>query len=257
MRVSGRFDLQDRVVVITGAGQGIGRVFAHSFAEAGAVPVIAELNGDAGEAVAEAIRSDGGQALAVATDIGQAESTEALAATVEERFGRIDVLINNAGIFSTITMRPFTEIPLEEWNQVMHVNVTGVFLMTRAVVPAMKRRQFGRIINISSAAVTMGRPGYLHYIASKSALLGMSRSLARELGGDGITVNAILPGATETEIERATVSPEQKQAMLAMRCVPRAETPEDLVGTALFLATPDSAFLTGQSLTVDGGLTHL
>ena len=255
--MSGRFDLTDRVVVITGAGQGIGREFAHAYADAGAIPVIAELNADRGEAVAESIRETGAQALAVATDIGDEESTQALAAQVVDRYGRIDVLINNAGIFSTITMRPFTEIPLEEWNQVMHVNVTGVFLMTRAVTPSMKRQGFGRIINISSAAVSMGRPGYLHYIASKSALLGMSRSLARELGGDGITVNSILPGATETEIERATVSPAQREAMIAMRCVSRAETPEDLVGTALFLASPASEFLTGQSLTVDGGLTHL
>ena len=149
------------------------------------------------------------------------------------------------------------EIPLEEWNDVMHVNVTGVFLMSRAVTPTMKRQGFGRIINISSAAVTMGRPGYLHYIASKSALLGMSRSMARELGEHGITVNSLLPGATETEIDRATVTEAQKQAMLAMRCVSRAETPDDLVGTAMFLASPASGFLTGQSLTVDGGLTHL
>lgn len=255
--MSGRFDLTDRVVIITGAGQGIGREFAHAYAEAGAIPVIAELNADRGEAVAESIRETGAQAFAMATDIGDEESTQALAAQVVDRYGRIDVLINNAGIFSTITMRPFTEIPLEEWNQVMHVNVTGVFLMTRAVTPNMKRRGFGRILNISSAAVSMGRPGYLHYIASKSALLGMSRSLARELGGDGITVNSILPGATETEIERATVSPQQRATMLAMRCVSRAETPEDLVGTALFLASPASEFLTGQSLTVDGGLTHL
>jgi len=251
------FELEDRVIIITGAGQGIGRSFAHAFAAAGSLAVVADLNAENGDSVVEEISNSGGQAVSIQTNIGDEQSTLALADAVEQRYGRIDGLINNAGIFSTITMRPFMEIPLEEWNDVMHVNVTGVFLMSRAVTPTMKRQGFGRIINISSAAVTMGRPGYLHYIASKSALLGMSRSMARELGEHGITVNSLLPGATETEIDRATVTEAQKQAMLAMRCVSRAETPDDLVGTAMFLASPASGFLTGQSLTVDGGLTHL
>ena len=255
--MSNHFDLTDRVVVITGAGQGIGRVFANGFAECGAQVVVAELNAEAGESVAQSIRDAGGTATAITTDVADEASTLALAERTVDEFGRIDVLINNAGIFSTIQMRPFTDIPVDEWNKILHVNITGVFLATRAVVPAMKKQQFGRVINISSAAVNMGRPGYLHYIASKSAVIGMSRSMARELGADGITVNSILPGATDTEVERATVTPQQKQAMLAMRCVSREETPDDLLGTALFLASEDSAFLTGQSLTVDGGLTHL
>lgn len=255
--MSNRFQLSNRVVVITGAGQGIGRVFAQGFAECGAKVVIAELNAEAGEATAQAIRDAGGTAIAITTNVADEVSTLALAKSTLDEFGRIDVLINNAGIFSTIQMRPFTDIPIDEWNKVLHVNITGVFLTTRAVVPAMKGQKFGRVINISSAAVNMGRPGYLHYIASKSAVIGMSRSMARELGADGITVNSILPGATETEIERATVTPQQKQAMLAMRCVSREETPDDLLGTALFLASDESAFLTGQSLTIDGGLTHL
>ena len=136
--MSATYDFNDRVVVITGAGQGIGRVFAEAFATAGATVVVAELNAHAGDSVAARIRDNGGDALAIATDIGDEASTMALAETVTARFGRLDVLINNAGIFSTITMRPFTDIPLAEWNQVMHVNVTGVFLMSRAVVPAMR-----------------------------------------------------------------------------------------------------------------------
>ena len=121
----------------------------------------------------------------------------------------------------------------------------------------MRRAKWGRIINMASGAVTLGRPGYLHYITSKSALVGMSRSMARELGPDNITVNAILPGATFTEIERKTVTPQQKERIIAMQCVPRAETPEDLVGTALFLACEASAFITGQIINADGGATHL
>ena len=249
--------LLDNVAIITGAGQGIGRAFARAFASEGAIAVIAERNGVAARAVAAEITASGSQALALETDVASPESIAQMVSAVETRFGRIDVLINNAGIFSTIKLRPFTEIPLDEWDEVMRVNVTGPFLMTRAVAPHMETRKFGRIINIASAAVTMGRPGYLHYIASKAALIGMSRSLARELGPYGITVNSILPGATDTEIERATVTPAQKLAMIAMRCVSREETPDDLVGTALFLASAESAFLTGQSITVDGGLTHL
>jgi 3-oxoacyl-[acyl-carrier protein] reductase len=152
-------------------------------------------------------------------------------------------------------MRPFDQIPLEEWERVLRVNLTGPFLCARAVLPAMRRARWGRIINIASGAVRLGRPNYLHYIASKAALAGMSLSMARELGGDGITVNAILPGATFTEIERKTVTPEQKQCIVAMQCIPRPEVPEDLVGAVLFLASDASGFITGQSLNLDGGVT--
>jgi len=174
---------------------------------------------------------------------------------VEDEYGRIDILINNAGIFSTLEMRPFDQIPLDEWEQVLRVNLTGPFLCARAVLPAMRRAKWGRIINVASGAVRLGRPNYLHYIAAKAALAGISLSMARELGPDGITVNAILPGATFTEIERKTVTPEQKERIIAMQCVPRAEVPEDLVGAVLFLASEASSFVTGQSINLDGGVT--
>jgi len=248
--------LTGRVAIVTGAGQGIGRVFAKAFAQAGAVAVIAERNGARAQAVESEIAAAGGKALAIECDVAVPDTLERLVATVEKEFGRIDILVNNAAIFSTLDMRPFEQIPLSEWDDVLRVNVTGPMLCARAVLPAMRRAQWGRIINMASGAVTLGRPNYLHYIASKSALVGMTRSMARELGADGITVNAILPGAVFTEIERKTVTAEQKARIIAQQCIPRAEVPEDLVGTVLFLASDASAFLTGQALTVDGGCTH-
>lgn len=248
--------LKGRIAIITGAGQGIGKVFAKAFAGCGAIPVIAEINASKGDAVAKEIVDGGGQAFAVATDVSSPDSVAAMVEAVERRYGRVDILVNNAGIFSTLDMRPFDQIPLDEWERVLRVNVTGPFLCSRAVLPAMRRAKWGRIIHMASGAVTMGRPNYLHYIASKGALAGMTGAMARELGRDDITVNAILPGATFTEIERKTVSPEQKVRIIAQQCIPRAETPGDLVGTALFLSSDSSAFLTGQCLTVDGGATH-
>lgn len=247
--------LKDRVVIITGAGQGIGRVFAKAFALAGAKVVIAERNEKTAAAVAGEILAANGQALAITTDVADEASIKEMTQLAEDEYGRIDVLINNAGIFSTLQMRPFDQIPLDEWEQVLKVNLTGPFLCARAVLPAMRRAKWGRIINIASGAVRLGRPNYLHYIATKSALMGMSLSMARELGPDNITVNAILPGATFTEIERKTVTPQQKERIVAMQCIPRAETPQDLVGAALFLASEASGFVTGQSINLDGGVT--
>lgn len=248
--------LEGRTVIVTGGGQGIGRTFARAFAEAGALAVIAEKNAGKASAVAAQITDAGGRALAVPVDVTDAAAVEAMAQEVLAQSGRIDVLVNNAAIFSTLEMRPFDEIPLEEWEAVLRVNVTGGFLCARAVVPAMRAAGWGRIVNIGSAAVNLGRPNYLHYVASKGAVEAMGRSMARELGAHGITVNTVLPGATFTEIERKTVTPAQKEAIVAMQCVPRPETPDDLVGTVLFLASEASAFVTGQSITVDGGASH-
>ena len=164
--------LKDRVVIVTGAGQGIGRVFAKAFAAAGARAVIAELNEKKAAAVSEEIMKAGGQALAVTTDVADEASIKEMIELVEDEYGRIDVLINNAGIFSTLEMRPFDQIPLEEWERVLRVNLTGPFLCARAVLPAMRRAKWGRIINVASGAVRLGRPNYLHYIATKAALAG-------------------------------------------------------------------------------------
>jgi NAD(P)-dependent dehydrogenase (short-subunit alcohol dehydrogenase family) len=204
--------LKDRVVIVTGAGQGIGRVFAKSFAMAGARAVIAEIDENKAAAVSKEIMQAGCESLAVATDVSDPASIDEMIELVEDEYGRIDVLINNAAIFSTLEMRPFDQIPLEEWEQVLRVNLTGPFLCARAVLPAMRREKWGRIINVGSGAVRLGRPNYLHYIASKAALAGMSLSMAREVGADGITVNTILPGATFTEIERKTVRRSRRSA---------------------------------------------
>ena len=252
---SNLFDLTGRVAIVTGAGQGIGRAFAKALAICGAIPVIAEINEEKAAAVATEIMQADGKVFAVTTDVADPASIEEMIEAVLDEFGRIDVLINNAGIFSTLEMRPFDQIPLDEWERVLRVNLTGPFLCARAVLPTMRSQKRGRIINIGSGAVRLGRPNYLHYIATKSALAGMSLAMARELGPDGITVNTILPGATFTEIERKTVTPAQKERIVAMQCIPRPETPGDLVGTMLYLASDASAFVTGQCINLDGGVT--
>jgi NAD(P)-dependent dehydrogenase (short-subunit alcohol dehydrogenase family) len=250
------YDLTDRVVVVTGGAQGIGLAFSAGFAEAGAKVVIADVNAEKAISAAEQIVASGGLAVGLKADVANPDSVDALIGNIITRHNRVDVLVNNAALFSSIVVKPFEEIPIEEWNAVMTVNVTGVFLCCRAVSPLMRTAGYGRIINISSVAQRMGRPNYLHYIASKGAVEAMTRSLARELGSSGITVNAILPGAIETEIPRGTVTPDQKARILAAQCVPRGGRPVDIVSTALHLASESSGFVTGQSFIVDGGAVH-
>ncbi len=247
----------DRVIVITGAGQGIGRAYAHHFADNGAIPVIADIDGENGARVAAEVEAAGGRALAVQADVTSPDSVAAMVDTTLSAYGRLDVLINNAAIFVTLGRRPFEDIPLQEWRQVMDVNITGCFICASAVIPQMRKAGWGRIINISSSTVPQGIPYFLHYVTSKSALIGMSRAMAREVGSDGITVNAVLPGMIETEMENVGRTDEGRQHVIGAQSLKRQQIPEDMVGTLLFLASPASGFMTGQSLCVDGGAAFL
>lgn len=246
--------LEDKVAVITGAGQGLGRAYALKFVEEGAHVVVADVQEDKANSVVQEVKDLGGEGLAIKVDVSDPESVRAMIDQTVESFGKVDVLINNASIFSTIEMKPFEEITPEEWNRLMAVNLTGSFLCCQAVSPHMRERKQGRIINISSGVVLMGRPFYAHYVASKAGIIGLTRALANELGEDNININTITPGPTETEVPRETVSPEQAKAMIEAQAIKRRETAEDLVGVAVFLASEDSKFITGQVINVDGGL---
>jgi 3-oxoacyl-[acyl-carrier protein] reductase len=248
-----RFDLAGRVVVITGGGKGIGKVYAREFARAGARVVAADIDGAAADAVAGEIAAQGGEALALTTDIADPHSTEAMAAAAVQRFGTIDVLVNNASLMSVLARRSWLEIPLEEWDRVMAVNLRGMFLSCRAVFPAMKAQARGKIVNISSSRVWEGTPNRLHYTTSKAGVIGFTRALAREVGEFGITVNAVTPGMTQSETQVASSSSNYLSTRMAGRAIERAQYPEDLVGAVMFLASPASDFMTGQTINVDGG----
>lgn len=248
--------LRDRVVIITGGGQGLGRAYAHAFAAQGAIPVIADIEEEAGRSVVQEIEAKGGRAHAVATDVADEASTLSMAADTLAAFGRIDCLINNAALFSRITIAPFWELPVAEWEHAMRVNVTGAFLCARAVAPAMMDASFGRIVNVTSTTVLTGAANYLHYITSKSAMIAMTRSMSRELGPYGVTVHLFWPGAVETEIDRPSVSGSMFDELATRQALPRPATMDDFAGAVLFLCSDDAEYLTGQALVANGGLAY-
>lgn len=239
--------------IVTGGGQGLGRAFCLAFAQSGVPVVVADIDGDRAAAVTHEIVGRGGQALACATDVADPAATQALARETAAAYGGIGVLVNNAAIFSTLVRKPFTEIEPDEWRRVLDVNVSGAFLCCQAVLPTMAGAGYGKIVNISSATIWIGRGGYLHYVTSKAALIGMTRALASEIGPFGIRVNAITPGSTQTEVERKTISVADRQAMADATALRRIQTPDDLVGAVLFLSSAASDFITGQTVNVDGG----
>jgi NAD(P)-dependent dehydrogenase (short-subunit alcohol dehydrogenase family) len=241
--------LGGKVAIVTGGARHIGAVYARRFASEGAAVVIADILD--GDSIVRQIESSGGQALALKVDVSKEEDTQRMAAEAVRAFGRIDILVNNAAIFINIQRQPFYEITAEEWDRVSAVNIKGPFLCAKAVFPYMKEQKYGKVINISSSTAYWGTPMFLHYVASKAALVGMTRSLARECGEFGICVNAIAPGLVEHEGQTAPKALTELQ--LKARSIKRLETPEDLLGTMIYLASPDSDFVTGQTLVVDGG----
>ena len=245
--------LKGKVAIITGAARGLGRAYALRLAKEGAKVVVADILD--GKETVDAVGAQGGEALYIKTDVTSEESTQEMARKTIERFGRIDILVNNAALFADLVKKPFWEIPAAEWDKVMAVNLKGPFLCSKAVYPQMKKQGKGKIINVASGAFYKGLPHFLHYVVSKGGNVAITRSMAREVGDAGINVNTIAPGYTETEFLKKNPQdpPEVIRMASAMRCIRRPETPEDLTGAVVFLSSDDSDFITGQTIIVDGG----
>jgi NAD(P)-dependent dehydrogenase (short-subunit alcohol dehydrogenase family) len=254
----GDMKLEDKVAIITGAAQGIGAALAVGFAKEGANLVIADIL-DGKKAVTE-VEKAGSEAIFVKTDVTRQEECDAMARAAVERFGTIDILVNNAAIFGDIVMKPFTDVTDEEWDRLMAVNVKGPFHCCKAVFPYMKEKG-GKIINMSSASFMEGVPFMPHYVASKGAIMAFTRGMARELGDYKINVNSIAPGFTHSaggdrfDRSKAVPVPPLEEIQLNQRCIKRAAVPDDLVGTAVFLASNMSDFISGQLIVHDGGIS--
>ena len=232
--------LEGRVALVTGGAQGIGRAIADGLAAEGAQVVVADLNPPEGE---------------IRADVSDEADVRRMVDETVSRHGRLDILINNAGLYASLEMRPFTEIPLDEWRRVMDVNVASMFLCCRAAVPVMREQGGGKIVNISSGTPFRGVPFLLHYVTSKGAIVALTRALAKELGKDGIHVNCVAPGFTMSEgvREHPDVVETLRDVSIAARTLQRDQLPEDVVGAVVFLCGPQASFITGQTMVIDGG----
>jgi NAD(P)-dependent dehydrogenase (short-subunit alcohol dehydrogenase family) len=245
--------LGGRVAIITGSGRGLGRAFATAFAAEGAHVVVAERHVESGRMVASEIDGHGGRALFVETDVRDVASVDALVTKTLDTFGGLDVLLANAALYDGIRMAPLEQLQADEWDEVQAVNVRGVWNCVRAAVPVMRGRGGGKIITVGSSSALAGTPHMLHYVASKGAIEAMTRAMAVELGHDGITVNALVPGLTDSGARKVWNVPEGTWRPVLQPALSRPLTPVDLVGAAVFLASADADLMTGHLLMVNGG----
>jgi NAD(P)-dependent dehydrogenase (short-subunit alcohol dehydrogenase family) len=243
--------MHGKVAIVTGAAQGIGRAIAEGLSEAGARIVVADLQG------AEEAAASFPDGVGITADVANEDDVQRLVDDVVERFGTIDILVNNAGVYASLEMRPFEQIPLDEWRKVMDVNVASMFLTCRAVVPVMRSHGGGKIVNISSGTPFRGVPFLLHYVTSKGAIVAFTRALAKELGKDNVLVNCVAPGFTLSAGVEAhpEVIDKLRDVSIAARTLQRDQVPADVVGAVVFLCSPGSDFITGQSIVIDGGQT--
>lgn len=246
--------LRDRIVVVTGAGRGLGRAFADACGVAGAATVVvADINAEWGEAAVSGLKQAGADAAFLPVDLGDPASVEAFGVELTQRYGHIDGLVNNAAIATGIGGKTFEEIDITTWDRVMTVNVRGTWLMVKALAPLLRKSKIGgRIVNLASDTALWGAPKLLHYVSSKGAIISMTRSLARELGPDGIAVNAIAPGLVLVEATEY-VPEERKRLYVDGRAMARPQMPEDVVGAVVYLLSDSAGFVTGQLLPVNGG----
>jgi 3-oxoacyl-[acyl-carrier protein] reductase len=247
--------LPNKIAIITGAAHGIGKAYARRFAEEGAHVVIADIDQTAGRATAKALVDNGFSAWARSTDVRNFGNVEGLMRETAERFGRIDILLNNAAIYVTqrLWKGAVEDLAIEEWDRVLEVNLKGVFLCCKAVIPIMKRQQSGKIINIASGTFFSGSGNMPHYTTAKGGVVALTRVMARQLGRWNVNVNCMTPGSTMSEELVTEEVLKRREESVDKRCFKRVETPADIIGTALFLASSDSDFMTGQLLVVEGG----